>query len=62
MLITETKMDQSFPDSQFITDGYLRPFRRDRNQQRGGILFFYREDIPCHSLNMQLDIEHFFLK
>ena len=34
--ITETKIDSSFPDAQFLTENYLT-FRRDRNKHGGGI-------------------------
>ena len=44
--IAETKIDDSFPDSQFTIDGY-RLFRRDRNDKGGGVMVYIRSDIPC---------------
>ena len=50
MIISETKLDNSFPTNQFIIKGFSTPFRRDRNAHGGGIMIFVREDIPCKML------------
>ena len=50
LVITETKLDSTFPISQFMIDGYSTPFRLDRNSNGGGILVFVREDIPSKKL------------
>ena len=44
-LVSESKLDSSFPDSQFSIPGY-RIVRKDRNKNGGGILFYINEDIP----------------
>ena len=49
-LISETKVDSCFPSEQFVTKGYSRPFRLDRNQNRQSLLLHAREDIPCKIL------------
>ena len=49
-LISETKLDSSFPSGQFVIKGYSTPFRLDRNQNGGGLLLYVREDIPCRIL------------
>ena len=49
-LISETKLDSSFPSGKFVIKGYITPFRLDRNQNRGGLLLYVREDIPCKIL------------
>ena len=36
-MITETKLDQTFPEGQFIMDGFTAPHRMDRNTNGGGI-------------------------
>ena len=46
LMISETKLDESFPHSQFKISGFSRPFRLDRNCNGGGIMLFIREDIP----------------
>ena len=42
--VDETKLDSSYPDSQFHIDGYqFPPFRRDRNKYGGGKIVYVRE-------------------
>ena len=48
-VISETKIDESFPVNQFLMEGYTTP-TADRNSQGGGILIYVREDIPCREL------------
>ena len=36
MIFVETKLDDSFPTSQFSMDGFAKPFRKDRNEFGGG--------------------------
>ena len=50
ILISETKIDSTFPKSQFEIQGYSSPHRLDRNAHGGGLLFYTRGDIPCKSL------------
>ena len=50
IVLTETKLDDSFPTSQFTIEGYSKPFRHDRNSDGGSILIYSREDIPCREL------------
>ena len=49
LVITETKLDESFPNSQFAVDGYYSPgqFRRDRNEYRDGLVLFVKQGIPA---------------
>ena len=46
-MISETKVDDFFPDGQFFLDGFGTPFRLDRNRNGGGIMLFIRNDIPA---------------
>ena len=50
LMISETKIDNSFPKGQFLVKGFCEPFRIDRNIHGGGILFYIREDIPVKLL------------
>ena len=50
VVVTESKLDESFPQQQFLMEGYNLPFRADRNGNRGGILIYVREDIPCREI------------
>ena len=51
-MVTETKIDKSFPTSQFITPGFSSPNRFDRTKEGGEILVYKREDIPSKLLNI----------
>ena len=59
LLLSESKLNQSFPDSQFAMDGFQMPFRADRNDKGGGLLLYVKEDIPCKiiSVNFICEIE-----
>ena len=46
ILVTESKLDQSFPDSQFFINRFSKLFRKDRNRHGGGLLMYIKEDIP----------------
>ena len=66
LIITETKLDDSFPIDQFIISGYSKPYRLDRNRNGGGIIIIYiREDIPSKQINLLKlpdDIENIFIE
>ena len=38
LVITETKLDSTFPTSQFLTGGYRESYSSDRNRNEGGVL------------------------
>ena len=50
LIITETKLDETFPKIQFCIDGYAPPFRVDRTKYGGGVIIYVREDIPSKKL------------
>ena len=45
-MISETKLDKSFPQGQFKISGFRRSFRLDRNSNGGRFMLFDCEDIP----------------
>ena len=51
-MVTETKIDKSFPTSQFIIPGFTSRYRFDRTKEGGAILVYVREDIPSELLNI----------
>ena len=64
-MISETKIDDTFPDSQFLIEGFSEPYRLDRTGNGGGILLYIREDIPSKSIeNVTIDksFEGFFVE
>ena len=54
LIITETKLDNTFPVSQFHTDMYSKPYRLDRNRNGGGIIMYFREDIPTFQIILKV--------
>ena len=50
LLISETKIDDSFPSAQFCMAGFSIPYRKDRTIHGGGILLYLRKDIPSKQL------------
>ena len=40
LVITETKLDNSCPTSQFLVKGFGEPFRLDRNRSGGGVMIY----------------------
>ena len=47
LVLTETKLDETFPKNQFLIEGFAVPFPLDRNDHGGGVMIYAREDIPC---------------
>ena len=46
LCIDETKIDESFPDSQFFIENYqFPPYRRDRNSKGGGKIVYVRQGL-----------------
>ena len=62
LMISETKLDNSFPDGQFLIEGYSKPYRIDRNCHGGGMLYV-RADIPSKLLSTELlPMERFYVE
>ena len=62
LMISETKLDPSFPTGQFHIHGFSEPYRFDRNGNSGGILLYIREDIPSKPILTKITIEGFFVE
>ena len=62
-MISETKLDETFPCSQFKLHGYSFPYRLDRNRNGGGIMLFIKEDIPSKLIySDKLEKDFFFIE
>ena len=48
-LVSESKLDSSFPEAEFKIPGY-RIFRQDRDEYGGGLIFFNNQNIPCKKI------------
>ena len=65
LVITEIKIDSSFPSSQFMIEGFSVPYRFDRNRSGGGVIVYIRDDIPNNQLvkhKLPEDIEGVFVE
>ena len=65
LVITESKLDTTFPSHEFAIDGYAMPFRLDKNSTSGGVIIYVREDIPSRELKYFTgvnDIEGIFIE
>ena len=51
LMVSETKLDDSFPEVKFLIEGFNLPFRFDLNINRGGIMLCVPEDIPTKLLS-----------
>ena len=54
-LISETKLNDSFPQGQLMIEGYHVPFRIDRNDRGWGLLLYFREHIHCKKIIVNFD-------
>ena len=41
LMISETTLNDSFPEPQFHKESFRAPFRSDRNKHGGGILLYF---------------------
>ena len=48
LMISETKIDESFPVSQFKIDGLNTPFWVDTVEEDGSMMIYVREDPPAN--------------
>ena len=63
LLISETKIDESFSVGQFIIDGFSPPYRLGRNCHGGGLMLFVRKDIPSNLFVIETKpMESFFIE
>ena len=65
LLITETKLDGTFLNAQFLFPGFYKPFRLDSDRKGGGVMIYVREDIPSKLFKkhvLPVDIECIFLE
>ena len=65
LVVTETKLDETFPLGQFYVEGLIMPYRLGRNRNGEGVIIYVREDIPSKILekhNLPHDIEGIFIE
>ena len=52
LLMSETKLDDSFPSGQFKTCGFKMPYRYARNSMGGGLLLYIRDNSSTKHLRL----------
>ena len=52
LILSKTKIDESFPTAQFNVEGYEIRARRDRDKYGGGQIEFIRRDLICKRLRV----------
>ena len=65
ILVSETKLDETFPQNQFIIEGYSAPIRLDKNKHSGGLICFISDDLPYKELkshNLPKNVEGIFIE
>ena len=65
LLLSETKLDDSFPTAQFLLNGFCKPYRLDLSSNSGGILLYVIDDIPSRLLTdykIKNNLELFFVE
>ena len=50
LILTETKLDETFLTSQFLMDGFSKPYRFDGNKYGGRVMIYIRDTIPSKIL------------
>lgn len=50
LTVAETKLDLSFPNSQFRIKGFKPPIRLDINKSSGGLLVYINENLLCEKI------------
>ena len=59
-MVSETKLDNSFPVSQFLIDGYTPPFRLDLDNNARGIMVFVKllsvENHPMKGFYVEINL------
>ena len=60
LMVSETKLDNSFPVSQFLIDGYTPPFRLDLDKNGRGIMLFVKllsvENHPMEGFYVEINL------
>ena len=50
LTIAETKLDETFPSTQFLLNNFKKPYRLDKTKTSGGLLVYVMQGIPSKPL------------
>ena len=59
LMISETKLDNTFPHALYHLKDFSNPYRLDRNSHGGGILVYVRDNIPSNLVKLDQKFENF---
>ena len=59
LMISETKLDGTFPHALYHLKDFSNPYRLDRNPLGGGILVYVRDNIPSSLVKRDQKFENF---
>ena len=59
LMISETKLDDTFPHALYHLKDFSNPCRLDRNSHGGGILVYLRDNIPSNLVKLDQKLEKF---
>ena len=65
LMLSETKLDSTFPSIQFLINGFSVPHRLDQNSKGGGILLYVRDQtivLPLNRYSLPLHIKVLFFE
>ena len=52
-MVSETKIDDTFPLAQFCLEAYSTPYRLDRTCKGGRLLLYVRDNIPSTQIKLK---------
>ena len=52
-MVSENKIDDTFPLAQLCVEGYSTPYRLDRTCKGGGLLLYVRDDLPSKQIKLK---------
>ena len=52
-MVSETKIDDTFPLAQFCLEAYSTPYRLDRTCKGGRLLLYVRDNIPSPQIKLK---------
>ena len=52
-MVSEIKIDDTFPLAQFCVEAYSTPYRLDRTCKGGGLLLYVRDNIPSTQIKLK---------
>ena len=59
LMISEIKLDDTFPHALYHLKDFSNPYRLDRNSHGGGILVYVRDNIPSNLVKLDQKFQNF---